>query len=603
MFDAYRVAVRLSVIDKVTPVLRVLNANLINSGKHVSDLEKKLKNLQRGAIVGGVTAAAGFGILSTFKAPIAAAIEYERALGRFKQLNLGDAVNKDANQFALGSQLFNVSGLEMISTLRDLHTAFGDYDIARKLAPTVSQLSSANAALFSGKGKVDQGQAYALERFTELRGGTHSLESFLQKADVVQKILSGTGGNVTASDVYAFTRRGSTAVRRLSDEGLLKLAPLIQELGGSSAGTAHQSLYNNLVGSRTTTRAAEELVKYGLVSPKDVEYTKIGTIKKLRTDALKNGDLFARDPIEWIKTTLLPALSAKGVTSNDQISSVINNLATNRTGSNLLSISATQLDRILKDYKVTKNAKGINETIAAAKGLSVSKLEDFNKRWEDLKIIIGQGVLPAVISLAKGFSSLFAFMSRHQTLTHALAYGFAALGAAMAIGGTILLLRTSFQALSLVMGAVGGGGLLGGLARVAAFGGLGTTLGAVAIGLGAVYGVTKLLEAGLNAIPSTKNGDVDPGGHPGMRFVKPSRGAGHWESDPNLPQEHAGQHLESTRGMSRWVPNVTVKSELHVDGKKMAESVSTHQGKKLAKMQSGQQQFDGNISLRPVGAK
>ncbi|MET5012775.1 hypothetical protein AAHH80_37075, partial [Burkholderia pseudomallei] len=80
----------------------------------------------------------------------------------------------------------------------------------------------------------------------------------------------------------------------------------------------------------------------------NVEYNKIGMIKRLKPGALLGGDLFKASPLEWLEKELLPQMAKKGVTDPDKVKDMISKIFTNRTAANLFSTMYMQSQQIHK---------------------------------------------------------------------------------------------------------------------------------------------------------------------------------------------------------------------------------------------------------------
>ena len=179
-FEAYSVAIRLRLNDLVTPALgmigqhmRVLNTDAAAAQRSVSELEKRLQGIKNLGLIGGAIAGVGAVSLGLFEAPIKAAREYELAFTKFKTLNLGEAVNKQADQFARSASLMGISAKELMGTMSESVGLFGSYEAARRLAPKVAALNQANSAIFGGKIEgIDEGASRSLMKFIDRRGGT-----------------------------------------------------------------------------------------------------------------------------------------------------------------------------------------------------------------------------------------------------------------------------------------------------------------------------------------------------------------------------------------------------------------------------------------------
>ena len=208
-----------------------------------------------------------------------------------------------------------------MQTTRDLTTVLGDFGLAKQLAPGFAQLKFANQAVYGGHGMdFSENQLRSLEKIIEMKGGFKSPGDFLGQASMMQQVIAGTGGMVKPSDYLAFIKTAGVAGRLLDNKSFYYgMEPLIQEMGGNRVGTGLMSAYNNLAQGRSTVRAATELMKLGLLDPSMVDYTKIGTIKQVRPGALKDTAGFGSNPYQWMQEMLLPAMRARGITSEQGV--------------------------------------------------------------------------------------------------------------------------------------------------------------------------------------------------------------------------------------------------------------------------------------------
>ena len=271
-------------------------------------------------------------------------------------------------------------------------------------------------------------------------------------------------------------------------------------------------------------------------------------------------------------------------------------------------------------------------------------------------------VTDGLLGLAKSLDKLSAWTGAHPDFTKTLVGGFIALGTAMAIGGTVDIVTAGFKGLKLAMefaGVGGSGGLVTMASRLTGIGGglsaiggatgfatIGASLTTIAGGLVVLYGVVKGMEWFLSKVVDP---DTDPLNHPGQRRVRMRGKADTWVKDESLPQEHAGMHflragrggtwvpddakpaslplksappgwLESFFGGSGYVPTgrsgqglprgsvvppppqqtVQVNSTVNIDGRKVAEVVTSHQARAAVRPPSGPSGFDSSMGLAPV---
>lgn len=343
-----------------------------------------------------------------------AAKDYEMAFTRFRSLNLGENVNKDADSFARRTKQFGVSKTERMTILRDMHEVMGHYDDAKAVTPLFSRMLAANRGVFGEEGnKFDTKTFQALGKVIEMRGGTHSPEAMYEQANYAQKTLTGSAGLVTPDDLLAFMKTGGVATRLLSNKAFYEeSAPLIQEMGGSRFGTALMSAHQNLAMGRGALKSMNEAARLGIIDPRMIEYTKIGTIKQVLPGALVNEDLYNKSKYEWLKQVLIPAIRAKGVRgkdglvtgsaiTDDQIVNELNTIFSQRTASNAFAQMFLQQHKIEKNVAVTENAMGIKELEEQYKKSPQGAEDEFRAAWTDFKEEFGKSMLPAITDMLK----------------------------------------------------------------------------------------------------------------------------------------------------------------------------------------------------------
>ncbi|MCE9565850.1 MAG: hypothetical protein K8U57_27815 [Planctomycetes bacterium] len=462
MFEAYKVGVTLALQNQVSGILGLIARDFIKTDKEAQKLHTTLKEIKLLGMTGALLGGAGFAGLHALGKTLAAAKEYQQAFAAFKAINLGDAINSQADKFARGSSVIGASATDLIRTTRDLHTVLNDFGLAKQLTPGFAQLKFANQAVFGGHGlNFNEAQLRDLERIIEMKGGFKGAPDFLAQASMMQQVIASTGGMVKPTDYLNFIKTAGVAGRLLGDKSFYYgMEPLIQEMGGNRVGTALMSAYANLGQGRTTVRAANEMMRLGLLDPKMVEYTKIGTIKQVRPGALKGMDQFTSNPYEWMKAVLLPAMASKGITSEKGILNEISAIMTNRTGASLYSLMYLQQHKIEKAMGISQNAM----TPAQMTKLALSTPEGaemaLGAAWKNLKIAMGESLWPIIIpglnALAEGLRSFGQWVNRHPVRFDYMIKGFAGLSAALLFSGSVLTLKAAFMGISLLMPTLAG---------------------------------------------------------------------------------------------------------------------------------------------------
>lgn len=477
---------------------------------------------------GGMLApvAATLGALYVGKKLHDAAQEYQLAEARFKTLNLGDAVDKDADKFARGTRVFGASSTALMETLRESVGMFGGLDIAKQVAPTIAALNAANSGLFGGKiGSIDEGAARAVMRFNDMRGKTNNAKEFLAGLDLAQRMVTGSGGALKFGDLEQFAKTGGAAFKGLSDQGIMNMATLMQEQGGARTGTALMSLYQNLIAGRTSKKTMANLVDAGLAEVGEVVSGSVGG-KQIKSTVLKNikdEQMLREDPAGWLMKYGTEAARRAGKTTDSEVIGFMNNLVSNRQGSNMAANFTTQQAQALRDAKLVANAKGTQGTIDEYRKTSAGAEADFIAAWESLKVEMGRGFLPTVTKILTTGTEMFRAMSDWSQKNAGMIQQMQSAGTP--VGNPFA---------NFGLGSGGNAGFLYRQAKALIFGG----------------------------------GAANP-----MASANPVSGGA------QTP--------------------VQVKSTVNIDGRVVAEAITWHQSRELARPQTGQSTFDPGMSLTP----
>ncbi len=597
-FEAYSVAVSLRLVDQVSSGLigiaghfKVLEGTVGKTQAQILALEASWKKIKTTALIGGAAMAAGIGGLELLAGPIKAVREYELAFTKFKTLNLGDAINAQADKFARGSNLMNVSATELMGTLSESVGLFGSYAEAQKHAGQLAQLGIANSAVFGGKiSGMDEGAIRGLMKFLDRRGALSGDEATYQKGlSIAERLVTGSGGFIQFKDLAAFSQMGGTAFRALSDEGLMNMSLLMQEQGGSKAATALMSGYQNLVAGRTPVKTLYALQDMGLATLGQVTHGTVGgkTSTSVVMKSLKDSDLYQSNPTEWYRKTFLGALAEHGITDTPTILKMTNDLLSNRTASNQASIMDTQTLQVIRDALLTKNAMDQNQVIEQYNKDPNQRWTDLTAKYKNMLVELGEAALPLVTKALSGMLAVIrgitVFAQHFPTTTKLLVGAFAVLAGLTAAGGAIALIAAGFRGLALIPGITSLGGALSSVA-----GGLGALAGKLG-GVGGLLG-----KAGL----------IGAAGLAGYEL-------GSWLNDKFKLDEKIGAALSPTYDPNKQAPSrfvtqpkpdsqVRVHTQINMDGRKVSEIVSGHIADGMGN-NSGGMMYDPTLSAAPVG--
>jgi len=442
-FEAYSVAVKLSLINHVSAGMAMISKSLASTGGDVDKLNAKLASIGKQGAIGAAMFAGGLGLASMLKGPLDEAKKFQNETERFRSLGLGDKVTADAVKFASGMNTYGTSIRENLGLLRDAQTVFGDFHEAQMVTPLLAKMKFANAALYGDEGGAMKDKAFMdMLKVIEMRGGLASQEAFTNQANMVQRVQTATGGRVGANEYLNFIKTGGVAAKGMKDENFYyAMEPLIQEMGGQRVGTGLMSAYQNLVQGRTTQRAANELMRIGMLNPQMVDYDKVGNIKQIKPGAVAGSDLMVADPMKWMQTVMLPAFASKGITDKQAVLNEIGAIFTNRTASQLYSTMYLQQASMAKNFKLNSGAAGIDELDANAKKTLAGKEIELGKKWLDLQLKLGEVILPLAIKAVDGLNDaikkMTVWIDANPGKVKALTYAFMGLAAFLITGGLI----------------------------------------------------------------------------------------------------------------------------------------------------------------------
>src|SRR5450830_864883 len=414
-----------------------------NATQHADKLRNKAGSL---AMAGAGAMATGAVMGAPVVKGLNEAKHYQTEVGRVNALGLGDKVSAEAVAFARNMKTYGTSQLDNLQLMRDGMSAFADVHHAEMVAPTLAKMKFANHAFFGEEEGADNERKFMdMLKVIELRGGLDSKEKFEAQANMVQKVITATGGRVGPNEWLNMIKTGGIAAKGLKDESFYyQMEPLVQEMGGNRVGTSLMSAYQNLYQGRTTKRAALKLEEFGLIGDKSkVRPDKVGQIAYLDPGALLGSDLFRDNQFEWMEKVLLPQLAKKGITEKNQVLDAIGSIFSNRTASSLYSQMYLQRAQIHKNEKLNRGAADIDQLDKLGRTTAAGQELETQAKLADLKLKLGTAILPMytsalqmATSAAQGFT---AFMERNPVLAKAMIVGLAAVAAILIVIGPLML--------------------------------------------------------------------------------------------------------------------------------------------------------------------
>lgn len=429
--------------------LRALNINQERVAKTRARLDSTYNGRKQfggnSAMAGAAGTGAGYAIGRGLYAPLQEGKQFALEENRVAALGLGKEDTGKAIEFAKRMKTYGTSVTENLTLVRDAMTVFADEHEAEMVAPTLAKMKFANHAMYGEEeGSENERKFMDMLKVIELRGGLASKEAFINQADIVQRILTATGGRVGPNEWLNVIKTGGVAAKGIKDEAFYyQMEPLVQEMGGHRVGTAMMSAYSNIYQGKTTKRAANNLEQLGLVDPAKVKHDKAGQIAFLDVGAIKGSELFRENQFEWMEKILLPQLAAKGITDKKQVLDSIGSIFSNRTASNLFAQMYLQREQIHKNAKLNAGADGIDQLydkgMNTAQGAELELLAQKANAYREMSEAILPTYVEALKSITAAIQGVTAWMKENPAAAAAMMKTLMVVGVLAGVFGALAL--------------------------------------------------------------------------------------------------------------------------------------------------------------------
>lgn len=648
MFEAYKIGVRVSLINHVSSGLLGMSRDFARADQHAIRLKSTLESMQKRLMIGGALAATGAFGLDIFAKALKPAEEYAATLNRLKmagwtQVEIANAVG-DAwkNTHTVITSTVN----DNLSALLDLKNVLGTMGEARAALPVVTRIQTVLAA--SSEGRISGNSkdlAYSMAKALDIIGAAKDQKTFESQAEQMARVIIATQGRVTPEAFKSVFQYARQAKYQLSDEYKYQVLPtLMQENasggggGGGSRGVGpmQAAFYRWAIQGYINKKSMPELVSLGLVDPGTAVKT---TTQGTTVGSMRGAQLAASNPFEWVQQIMLPALRKKyGNLSEDQLLTHINQVMRgNQLAAALVAEFAAKPQNFMRDAANIRKTMSVGDAYqqAISNNPNVAR-QALGAQWENFKTAIRLAVVPVLIpmliKLTNWLNSMALWARAHPGLMKTLALGFAALSAALLFGGTLMMAKVGFQGIGIALEA--GGGL--GKALLSVAGGLRGVGVAAALFMAAYIGWKTGGWLNNNVIdPAAKKltGEQTWGGAI-YDFLHPYDAKTHQRafSLKNLTpfgilhKDAFGMNAEAAAMSSaygahdaryedfvdgRWVPKRNFiaprkagsqkSGDVYLDGKKVGKILSGHMANDAAKAQTGRSGFDPTAAAPPIG--
>ncbi len=628
MINAYAIGIRISLTNHVSPSLGRMMADLAKTESEAHKLQRRMDKIRDGFALSFASIGAGLALAAPFKAGLHEALNFERAVLRIKNIGGMDAASvTEIRGSALAGQFKGIAATETVDLFRDLHAAFGHTQEAKEFLPHFAEFARITQATFGKSAIAGEEDVKALAKFAERRGGTKSPQAMSEQLDLAMRILNASGGAISPKELLAFQARMGAMGIGMSNDGVAKMWALMQEQGGSKAGTALNSAMQNLINGRGTEGSGHVLRKIGWVD-EAANHKNLREIygdnwnkhlNKVTANALKNSDLAKEDMVGWVRDVGLPLINQyvdkQGVKDSKKregmIVSLLAQALSNRLGADSVALIATQMDRILKDHGIYQSSKGIRESGQQLDNSPLAKFQDLHARWETGLVNLGESALPIVVPLVEDLAISLRSFNEYaekspETIQH-ITSAFLGLAGVLIGGGVIGILANTTRSFVLL------GETIALVAGVQQIGALQKTLGLGVAGA-AAFAVVELgrLALALKELWDAKHHEgVKLTNEASQRLKDPSIQAKLKEMDSDfrarvplpasgmvgtgpVPPVRSGVYVS---GPTTNQKTVQVNSVVNIDGRKVADVVSMHQTTEMNKPNRSSPLFDSSLGV------
>jgi hypothetical protein len=631
MLEAWKIGVKVSVVDGVSAGLRGISSAFMKTEGDAARFEKRIKSIQSQALKGGMMLGAGVGILAMFKAPLEEAEKFQTQIAKFTLYGLGDKMTAQAVQYAKGMNIVGTSATDAMKAVNEAQGVFRESGLsgtaalagAKLAAPVLAKIDFASSALDDESKARMHTQGLDMLRFIEVRGGLSSPEEFKSIANAGWKAIRSSGGNVAWGQLRQFMSAGGVAAQGLSGQALFgEMEPIIGEMKGGAAGQALMTSFSRMEGlQRLMPRIFQhEILRLGLWDRSKLTFNSQGGIKEMKGNPLVDSSLFSSSPFEYYQQMVLPAYAKAGITKPEDIFRE-NAVLFGNTGGKMFSIMYRQQQQIEQSVAAQAKTLSIDASVGVASKTLPAKKIDFNAKYANLMLQLGDTVLPlactALERLIPLVKSLTDWMDKNRSTVKWVAEAFVGLGVALAIGGTVMVMTSAIRGLGLALQFAGIGGA-GGVAR------LGSNLTQAAKGFGALsvaadafiawqvgwaigrYIDNNIITPATSAATGGKDDNYFDLVHKQFYRFDPKTGQREfslWKGLSGTKDELQQETAEEDNYLrtSHNTRAIQVHSTINIDGKTLAKVVTQHQTRAATGPQTGTSGFDTSQQATPIG--
>jgi len=441
------------------------------------------------------------------KASIGTADQYQREQTAAASLNLSPKELAEVNQRAWDDSkvLKFASALDMIQARLAAIGGLGENNVGF-IDKTLQYASTAahNMQYITGDHSAEAARDMVRNIYgvIEARQQTNDPEAAKRTIDLIQKMYVGTGKKIDIKDLETYLRRDNTGADKITDEGIARMVAFLDQakvsgggMGGagvSTVGTMVKMFQKMANGGMMTVGGAQEFAEAGLMDLSVMDGKKgKDAMRALRSGGLNVAALANEDPVTALETISKAALAYMSKPENlkkffpdgadpkdpNAIKNAMMKFAvgtgwsTNAVAMLTTAGNSAAMERAHAQANTVMNSKNTTDMNAEVMKTYGANVDAFNKAVENLKITVGNSVLPVVTKLFEALSGIVKsaqdFAANNPIATQLTVIGAAAAGALLSIKGFTSMFGAMNSAASILRTIIGGLGGAGAAAQAA----------------------------------------------------------------------------------------------------------------------------------------
>lgn len=380
------------------------------------------------------------------------AMAFQNTQTRLAVMNASPAERAEMNDAALAASR-SIPQLNQNETLKmaiDLRNAMGSADEAVHMLPEFAKLAfNLKMAMPDGK-TFKEGDVLLIAKALEQRGVTMDPARMGPEMDMISRIMTATQGRVDARQIFGNINYARGGLGNTMDLSFMPIFAAMMEqtmsMGGNGGqvGVGLTAMQKYVMGNVANGMSAKAAGDLGLIDPSKIVYNSQGNINLKKSDLTMAGaDEFQKSPYQWVVNFLKPALERAGVDllDNAAVNKVLTRLFPAGTANSMAGLMVTRGGLLEKDAGL------INQTLAgdAARAENIktatAATDEFKAQLENLAIVMGTTLLPAITAVAhafaEGFQWLADFFTEHPIAAQIATWTAALIAVGLAIAGVV----------------------------------------------------------------------------------------------------------------------------------------------------------------------